>query len=79
MAKLEEKYGNVHVIMGILVDEIKSLHIVRKGDFKSFEQLSNRVNEFHDRLKLMGRNNDAENSYILKEVESKLNYEDQQK
>ena len=79
MSKLEEKYGNVHVIMGILVDEIRSLHVVRKGDFKAFEQLSGHVNEFHDRLMMMGRKNDAENSYILKEIESKLNGEDQQK
>ena len=53
--------------------------MVRKGDFKAFEHLSVRVNEFYDRLKMMGRKNESENSYILKEIESKLNYEDQQK
>ena len=61
------------------MDEIKSLYNVRKGDFNSFKLLSWRVNEFHERLKLMARQNDAENSYILREIESKLNYEDHQK
>ena len=55
---------------------MKSLHMVRVGDFKAFEQLSGRVNDFHDRLNMMGRKNEAENSYILKEIESKRNYED---
>ena len=55
MAKLEEKYGNIHVITGILVDDIRSLRVVRKGDFNAFEALSNKVNEFHDRLQLMGK------------------------
>ena len=77
--KLEEKFGNIHMIMGILIDEIKSLPIVRKGDFRTFEQLSLRVNDFHDRLILMGRVDDAENSYVLKEIESKLNNEDVQR
>ena len=79
MAKLVEKYGNVHQIIGQLIDKIKMLPVTRKGDFKEFEQLSLQVNDFHDRLVLMGRERDAENSYILKEIESKLNFEDFQR
>ena len=79
MAKLDEKYGNLHVIMGLLVDEIKLLPVVRKDDIKAFEHICYRVNEFYERLVIMGRENDAENSYILKEIESKLNYDDHQK
>ena len=79
MLKLEEKYGNIHILIGLLVDEIKSLPMLRRSDFKGFECLSIQVNDFYRRLKLMGRIHDAENSYILKEVESKLNQEDLQK
>ena len=79
MAKLVEKNGNVHQIIGQLIDEIKMLPLTRKGDFKAFEQLSLRVNDFHDRLVLMGREQDVENSYILKKIESKLNFEDFQR
>ena len=45
----------------------------------SFEQLSLKAKDFHERLKLMGKDNDAENSFVLKEIEGKLNYEDAQK
>ena len=79
MEKLKEIYGNIHAILGILIEEIKALPIVRKGDFKAFEQLTFQVNDFHDRLKLMGLEREAENSYILKEIECKLNQEDSQK
>ena len=79
MIKLDEKYGNVHTMIGLLIDEIKSLPVVRKGDYKSFENLNFRVNDFHERLIMMGRREDAENSYILKEIESKLNSDDLQK
>ena len=79
ITRLDEKYGNIHIIMGILINEVKSLQIVRRGDFRAFEQLSLKVDEFHDRLKLMGKENDVENGYVLKEIESKLNYEDAQK
>ena len=63
MEKLEEYYGNVRTILGILIDEIKASPIVRKRDFKSFENLSFHVNNFHDRLKLMGLINQADNSH----------------
>ena len=74
--RLDEKYGNIHVIMGILINEIKSLQVVRRGDFRAFEQLSLKVDEFYDRLMLMGKGRDAENSYVLREIESELNAED---
>ena len=49
ITRLDEKYGNIHIIMGILINDVKSLHMVRKGDFKAFEQLSLKVDEFYDR------------------------------
>ena len=79
MEKLEDYYGNVHTILGILIDEIKALPIVRNRDFKSFVILSFHVNDFHDRLKLMGLTNQADNSYVLKELEGKLNQDDLQR
>ena len=79
MAKLEEKYGNVHDLVATLVEEIKGLSVTRRGDLQSFETLSLHVNEFHDRLVLMGKESEVENSYILKEVESKLCPDDYQK
>ena len=79
MTRLNDKYGNIHTIMGIMINEIKSCSLVRRGDFKAFEQFSLKVDEFYDRLKLMGKANDVENSYILRELESKLNPDDVQK
>ena len=79
MEKLEEKYGNKHMIISLLIDEIKVLSIVKRGDFKSFENLFIKVNDFHEKLTLMNNSKDAENSYILKEIESKLNADDLQK
>ena len=79
MMRLQEKYGNVHTIIGLLIDEIKLLRIVRRGDFDAFEILSMKVNEFYEKLVLMGKREDTENSYVLKEIESKFNTEDYQK
>ena len=79
MAKLAEKYGNVHPIMGLLIDEIKSLKVIRKWDFEAFKDLSMKVNDFYEKLMLMGKREDAENSYVLKEIESKFSTEDYQK
>ena len=44
--------------------------MVKRGDFLSFENLSIKVNEFHEKLILMGKEHDAENSYVLKEIET---------
>ena len=77
--KLEEKYGNVHDIVAVLVDEIKCLSVTRRGDFRTFESLSLKVNDFHDRLLLMNKASEVENSYILKEIESKLCPDDYQR
>ena len=76
ITRLDEKYGNIHVIMAILINEVKSLQVVRRNDFRGFEQLSLKVGEFYDRLVLMGKENDVENSYVLKEIENKLSYDD---
>ena len=62
MAKLAKTCGNVHTIIGMLIDEIKCLKVIQKGDFEMFEDLSMRVNEFHEKLILMGKREDAENS-----------------
>ena len=70
--KLDEKFGNIHDIMGILTDEIKAISLVHKGDFKGFESLTLKVNDFQDRLILMGKEHEVENSFILKEIEGKL-------
>ena len=66
-------------IMGLLIDDIKSLPIVRREDFRGFEKLTIHVNDFHDRLNVMGRQGDAENSYVLREIEAKLNSDDLQR
>ena len=79
MKKIEEKYGNKHMILSLLIDEIRSLPVVKKRDLRSFEQLSLRVNDFHDRLELMGCKLKAENSYVLREIESKLNADNLQR
>ena len=79
MERLMEKYGNVHTIIGLLIDDIRSLKVIRRGDFMAFEELNLKVNEFHDKLQLMGKTEDAENSYVLKEIERKFNSEDYHK
>ena len=43
------------------------------------EKLSFETNKFRNRLKEMGCSAEAENSYILKEIESKLSNDDMQK
>ena len=79
MDKLVEKYGNIHTIINLLIEDIRSLNVVKSGDFRSFENLNIKVNEFYDKLTMMGRDRDVENSYILKEIESKFNRIDLQK
>ena len=76
MESLEKEFGNIHVLMSLLIDEIKSLPVVRKGDFKPFERLSYEANAFRDRLREMGFAAESENTYILKELESKLHIDD---
>ena len=46
MHKLDEKYGNIHDIVAILIDEVKGLAVTRKCDLSSFETLSLKVNDF---------------------------------
>ena len=73
---LDKEYGNKHIIMGLLIEDLKSIPPVRKGDFKAFEKLTYEANAFRDRLKEMGLIDEAENGYILKELEGKLHSED---
>ena len=77
--QLDKQFGNKHLIMTLLIDDVKSLPYVRKGDFKGFEKLSYEANKFRNRLIEMGEEAQVENTYILKEIESKLNYDDLQK
>ena len=79
LERLMEKFGNVHTLLRLLIDDIRATPRVKKDDFKAFEKFQYVVNEFKDRLKLVGRFNHAENSYVLQELESKLNNEDVQK
>ena len=53
MNKLEEKYGNKHTIMKLLLDDIRSLKVVKIGYFTGFKNLSFQVSIFCDRLKEM--------------------------
>ena len=76
MESLEKEFGNKHVLMSLLIDDIKSLPVVRKGDFKAFERLSYEANAFRDRLWEMGFAAESEHTYILKELESKLHIDD---
>ena len=71
--KLDEKFGNVHTIMAMLLDDIKVLPVTKRGDFVGFEKLSFAVSNFRDRLREMGLRREAENKYILIEIENKLN------
>ena len=73
IAILDEKYGNKHVILKLLLDVIRKIQFVRKGDFVAFENLSFKVRNFKDRLVEMEMETEVENSYILHEIESKLN------
>ena len=73
---LDKEFGNKHLIMGLLIDDLKSLPMVRRGDFRAFEKLSYDANAFRDRLQEMGLAAESENTYILKELESKLHAED---
>ena len=78
-ATLDKEYGNVNFIMKLLIDDIRSLGIVKRNDSKSFDNLSREANNFQDRLRIMGKDSDAENTYVLQEIENKLNPEDKQK
>ena len=51
----------------------------KKGDFKGFDELSHEAEAFRHRLLEMGYSAESENTYILKELESKLNTADLQK
>ena len=76
IAILDEKFGNKHIILKSLLDEIRYLPVVKRGDYKTFENLAFKVNNFRDRLIEMSLGNEVENSYILQELESKLCSED---
>ena len=79
IAILDEKFGNKHVILKLLLDDIRRLQFVKRGDFVAFENLSFEVRNFKDRLIEMEMESEVENSYILHEIESKLNGDDLQK
>ena len=76
---LDREFGNKTYAMKLLIDDIRRLGLVRKGDHKTFEKLSREVNGFKDRLTTMGKANEVENTYVLQEIEGKLCHEDKQK
>ena len=76
---LEDKYGNKHVILKMLLEEIRSLAVAKKGDFDAFENLAFKASTFCDRLIEMNMDSEVESSYILHELESKMNAEDIQR
>ena len=79
MHGLDDKFGNVHTIMRLLLHDIRSLPVVKDGYFKEFEQFSFMVSNFCDRLKEMGLEREVENSYIMHEIEMKMSKRDLQK
>ena len=72
MEILDREYGNKHVIMNLLIDNIKKLPAAKKGDFNAFGKISHEANAFRYRLLEMGHRAESEYSYILKELGSKL-------
>ena len=58
---------------------VSNLHVARRGDHKTYEILSHEVNGLTDRLNLMAKEAEVENTYILQEIENKLSNEDTQK
>ena len=66
------QFGDKHFILKLLLEDIKSIPLVKSGDFIGFEKLSFRVNNFRDRLIEMGLINEVENSFVLNEIENKL-------
>ena len=47
--KLDKEFGNKHVI-NLLIDDIKTIAVVRKGDFRAFERLTYEASNFRDPL-----------------------------
>lgn len=76
---LDKEYGNKNYILKLLLDDIRKLDIVKKGDHKSFQNLSREINSFRSRFRIMGMENELENAFVLQELECKLNYDDRQK
>ena len=72
LASLDKEFGNKLLIMGLLIDDLKSVPVVKRGDCNVFENLAYAANMFRDRLNEMGLAAEAENTYILRELESKL-------
>ena len=60
-----------------MINDVRELNIAKT--FKSFEKLAHEANTFAARLRLMGKEGDVENTYILQEIEGKLNQEDKQR
>ena len=75
---LDKEFGNETFIMKLLIEDIRAMPGVKKGDYKSFEKLACEVNGFKDRLLLLGKDADIDNTYVLQEIESKMSHDDQQ-
>ena len=76
IGKLDKEFGNKHIIINLLIEDIKRVPYVKKNDFIGFDKLVFEANSFRDRLNEMGCAAEAENTYILRELECKLNPDD---
>ena len=76
---LDKEFGNTTYTMKLLIDDVRSMQMVRKGDHRAFEKLSREVNGFRERLYILGKGQDVENTYVLQEIEGKMNNEDKHK
>ena len=58
--KLKE-FGDVNYTLKLLIDDIRALNLVKKGDHSSFINLSHEVNKFKDRLEDLGKSKEVLN------------------
>lgn len=58
--------------MKLLIDDIRKLDIVKKGDLKVFVNLSQEINSFQSCFRLMGKESEVEYMNVLQEMESKF-------
>ena len=48
MGMLDDKFGNKHVILKLLLDDVRCLPVVTRGNFNAFENLSFKVCHFRE-------------------------------
>ena len=75
-AHLDAMYGNLDMIAHSLIEEIKAIKPIRHYDSKRFSDFANKVREVYRKLIEIGKKSEADNIYILTELQSKLDVED---